>query len=244
LEGVGESKKILSGPELSRVHADAMDRVDSDRRALRSKDRILVEKEVKKDKSVEYSLRKDVPLCINHDRYGVLIRDQIIADAAASHWNDGAGEVMRAVLAASLAAADASPEAEATLGAPRTEPAVSVTRVQEYVNDARVLTRDIRLHKKSKTGDGSGVKTTPEYLQVMAGRDQSGEDTRAYLAVESHGSNTTYFVELQRVCVALRASLLKAIVEDRLGPDARRVLSVVMEAKLASEQTVRRGVTS
>lgn len=237
MEGKADTKRILSAAELARIDRDSHEAVDDARKALRHKDRVLIAKKAKKDRPTEYSLRPDIPLCINHDRYGILIRDQILVEAARDHWNEGAAEIFRAVLAASL-------DDESTLADPRTNTAVSVTRVQEHVRKGPKLVNNIRTVVNGSRSKVSEEMLTSEYLAIMSGADQMIDNGTAFLSKQSAGSNPTYYVEIERICVQLRANVLKDIVHERVGAEARRVLSVVMEARLASEQTVSSRVNS
>lgn len=172
-----------------------------------------------------------VPLRVNYDKYNVLIRNEMIIQAASDRWNAAAGEIMRAVLAASL---DSQSDAREL----RTSVSVNVTQIVD-----RIPTSAYKLLMAGIVGTGS--KSIPEitrqYLAVMSGDDlamSSGGGGGRFLT-HNDSTSPTYYVELEGICTALKHSLLTELVRERIDERAARVLAVVAEAKFASETMVR-----
>ncbi|RSH81385.1 RNA polymerase III subunit C82 [Saitozyma podzolica] len=213
-----------SAQSLADLQAKSAYEIETEREELRSLGRVLIKtpkvgKKKKAKEEFDYSLKPDVALRINNDRYGVLIRDELVVKAAEDRWNKGAAEVVRAVLAASL-------DEESTLKDTRTLADVGFNEIVERIpNKAHV----VKVH-------GEIVRT---YLAILAGEDQMLANGGAFLRREGSSSNPGFKVELESIAVRLRASLLSELVRQRLNDPAARVLAVVAKAQIASETTVR-----
>jgi len=212
--------------------------IDEERRGFRDKSRAL--REIKQKKSKDPTVKKtngdeawdvldDVPLRVNYDKYNVLIRNELLIKAAEDKWNSAAGEVLRAVLAASL---DYQTEPREI----RTEHAVGVTSIVAQIPTSK--------HKLLMAGiAGQSSKSIPEivrqYLAVMSGDDLATDLTGARFLTHTDHSSPSYFVEIENICTSLKASLLTELVRDRIDEKAARVLAVVARAHFASETMVR-----
>lgn len=220
-EGAGDSKKILSRNDLADIEKAANLEIELDRGSLENPNRLLQGK----------NLVQDIPIRLNHDRYGILIRDEIISKAVSDRWNTGAGITMRAVLLASMTEASSladnrTPEAVAAANVVKCIPAA-------HASPAMPLMRDLV---------GQSSKSTSEhvrqYLQILAGDDQAGSRTEVFLFKPASSNEAKYQVELERVAKILRQAILLDMVRQQLTNVHARVLSVVMAAQVASEETV------
>lgn len=184
-------------------------------------------KRKKLDDEYDYDLKPDIHLRINHDRYGVLIRDELIVKAAEDRWNDGAGIVMRAVCAASI-------NEHSSLSDTRTHSDVMFNEVIARIPESAypILGYGIAGGNKQTTSE-----VVRKYLQILAGEDQMLANGSAFLSKTS-STNPAYRIELERICIKIREALLAELVRQRAGERAGRVLAVVTKAKIASEQTV------
>ena len=176
---------------------------------------------------IEYSLNPSISLRINYDRYGVLVRDELIVKAAEDRWNKGAAEVVRAVLAASLVV-------DSVLANGRTNKEVGVDEIFERIPPTShvLLTTGMALTSKKPV-----TEILRQYLSVLAGEDQIVENGGAFLR-RNDATSPGYTVELESVCRRLRATLLTEMVRERLGDKAARVLAVVAKASKVGETTV------
>ena len=187
-------------------------------------------KRKKKDREegYEYSLKPDVYLAINYDRYGILMRNEVIVKAAEDRWNKAAAVVMRAVLEASV----------------EDDSLLRETRTTKNVQAAEVIERIPRdAHPMLRAGIAGAQKWPEEtivrqYLRILSGEDQvPGENV--FLSMDGSSSNPIYNVELEKICSRLRGSMLSELVRVKLGDSAARVLAVVSAASKVSETTVR-----
>ena len=232
-----KGRVMPTAPEMVNIQAQAMHETREERDNLRSTRQVLnrtakVGKKKNKKSDTEefdYSLTQDVALRINHDRYGVLLRDEMVVKAAQDRWNKGAAEVVKAVLEASL-------DDESSIMDSRTHKDVGFNEIIERIPAALYPTLVAGLAGSSSKPTTEIVK---QYLSILAGEDQMLANGGAFLRREGSSTNPGYRVELESVCVRLRASLLSELVRQRLGDKAARVLAVVAKAQKASETTVR-----
>ncbi|RXK38119.1 hypothetical protein M231_04580 [Tremella mesenterica] len=207
---------------------------ESERRAaLVSSNNIIVLPEphpMKKRKLVEpeLSLCPNIALRINYDRYGVLIRDELIVRAVRDRLNVGAAEVMRAVLTSCL-------NDESALADPRTLVHVSANDVIDKIPEQACPFIFAGMAGSSKSSLADVVK---QYLRVLSGEDQVASGG-SFLSTEGTSLNPMYKVELEGICSKLRAALMNELVVQKLGDEGARVLAVVVTANKVSETTVR-----
>ncbi|WVQ99827.1 hypothetical protein IAU59_006970 [Kwoniella sp. CBS 9459] len=231
---------MLSAQELENCQLKAAHEVREEREELQDIRRVLVERaKVDKDKKkrkgktaaaaeeFDYELKTDIHLRVNYDRYGILIRNELIVKAAEDRWNKGAAVVMRAIL-------DATLKDTSVLKDDRTHDPVGVNEIVDRIphSDYPLLLAGLAVSTKT---------TVPElvrsYLSVLAGEDQMG-GSGAFLQRDG-STNPGYKVELEAICVKLRENLLSQLVREKLGDKAARVLAVVSKSSKAFETTVR-----
>lgn len=225
---------LLSPNDLANIQSQSEYEVVQERNELRHIDRILVKNEKrgkkKKGKGVEeyeYSLKPNVHLRVNYDRYGVLMRDELIIKAAEDRWNKSAAEVVRAVLAASL-------DEDSVLAEGRTHKDVGVNEIVQVIPQSSY---PLLVAGMVPASSKSVPELVREYLSILAGEDQMIGNGGAFLKRDG-STNPSYVVELESICKRLKATLLTELVRDRLGDRAARVLAVVAKASKAGETTV------
>lgn len=218
------------------MRSQAASEIDDERKQYRNPENALKEIKGKKKEQVRvknedenWDVIDDVRLRVNYDKFNVLIRNEMIIKAASDRWNEAAGEVMRAALAASLDAQIQTKEV-------RTDKAVGVNNIVSHLPTSK--------HKLLIAGmAGSGTRNIPEivrqYLAVMSGDDLASDNTSTRFLSHSDHSNPSYWVEIEAICTALKASLLTELVRERIDDKAARVLAVVARAHFASETMVR-----
>ncbi|KAI8872862.1 hypothetical protein GQ42DRAFT_160958 [Ramicandelaber brevisporus] len=147
--------------------------------------------------TVEDMVADDVYFRVNFDKFGVLIRNQIIIDAARDRINPGAGEVMRAFLE----------NGEANMRTPleTTSPASSSTHVARALNTraAALVRRQIVLSDSSSSGSngsrrngGGGRRRGGDMDDDYDGYDDDDDD-------DGHGAGS----EESRIAAATQAAV-------------------------------------
>ena len=177
----------------------------------------------------DYSLKPDIHLEVNYDRYGVLMRDELIVKAAEDRWNKGAAEVVRGVLEAAL-------DEHSDLKASRTYTSVTVAQILDKIPEKShtYLFAGLAL---SNTSSKSALEYVRHYLQVLSGQDIQPTTGSRFLT-KNDAVEEGYTVELQGICVRLRANMMMDLVRERLGTRQARVLATVAKAHHISEQMV------
>ncbi len=225
-----------SANQLTEMESKAKDEVTQERDDLRKSSRILIEtkkasskksRKLLDDDEKDYSLRPDVLLRVNYDKYSVLIRNQLIVKAAEDRWNVGAATVMSAVLASSLQEQNSPKET-------RTHDAVGLNTIMANV---RPESYKVLVAGMAGSSSKNQAEIVRQYLQIVAGEDMMVGNGGSFLQREGT-TNSAYKVELETICQMLRASLLSELVRQRLGEKAARVLAVVARASKAGETMV------
>lgn len=224
---------MLSANEVDNITKQSAHETQAERAEWRNIAHILVvtERHVKKktkskDAEQEYSLKPDICLRINYDRYNVLIRDEAIIHAAEERWNLGAGVIMRAILACAL-------KPESTMTDDRTPISVSVNEILDKIPKDRI---SVIVHGMEGAKSSRHVEAVKQFLRVMAEEDAVLGSGNPFLSVDV--GSTAYKVEFERIAAKLRENLLAKLVRERLGDHAARVLAVVARAGKVSETTV------
>ena len=207
--------------------------INTESEGLRDPSRVLVKKEKpgkKKSRKEEfdYSMKSDVVLRLNYDRYGVIIRDELIAKAANDRWNVAAAEVVRALLAAVL-------NEESRLNETRSN-AAGLNAIVENIPKSVYPTLAAGIAGVTSKNASEVVR---QYLNVMSGADLLDRSKGAPFLGGDDSSNPVFHVELEAVAVRIRASLMMELVRERLGARAARVLATVAKAHKITEQVVR-----
>lgn len=220
--------------QLADMESRALTDIKKEQEELRNVNQILIatkkagHKKSKKDEDeVDYSLRSDVYLRVNYDKFSVLIRNRLIVKAAEDRWNVGAASVINAVLDASIQDQHSPKET-------RTHDAVGMNSIMSKIRNETYVILAAGMA-------GASNKSTTEivrlFLQIMAGEDTMVGNGGAFLQREG-STNAAYKVELESICQMLRSSVLSELVRQRLGEKAARVLAVVARASKAGETMV------
>lgn len=231
---------MLSANEIENITKQSDHEISTQRREWRDISHVLVTTEAqgkKKSKTksssskssgsdTEYSLRPEVSLRLNYDRFNVLIRDEAIIHAAEERWNLGAGVIMRAILSCAL-------KDESEMADDRTVEGVGVNFILDKIPKDK-----IGLVVEGMDGSKSSryVEAVKQYLRVMAEEDAVLGSGNPFLSVDV--GSTAYKVEFEQIAVKLRENLLAKLVRQKLGDHAARVLAVVARAGKVSETTV------
>ncbi|ODN79044.1 hypothetical protein L202_04548 [Cryptococcus amylolentus CBS 6039] len=235
---LAQGSSLLSANDLENCRLEASHDVRTEATSLRAVSNILIQKpkiDPKKKRKpananpiddFDFSLKENVHLRVNYDRYGVFIRNELIVKAAEDRWNKGAGVVMRAVLEGSV-------QDSSALRDDRTHDPVSINTIISSIppSSAPLLLAGISAPSKSSLPD-----LARHYLTILAAEDQVGNG--GWLVREG-STNPGYRVEFEAICVRMRESLLGDLVREKLGDKAARVLAVVTKSNKAFETTIR-----
>lgn len=182
-------------------------------------------KRLKGDDKFDFSLNSTIPLRINYDRFGIVIRNELLVKAASDRWNIGAAEVLRAMLR--VAHLDSSTLSDSASG-PCSSDAMS-----SYIPRDKQSTLAAGIVTKSK----SIVDIITAYLEVMTSSGGAGATPNAFLTNDDTGSST-YEIQYEAIAVKIRANMLLDMVRASLGGRAARVLATVAKAHHITEQQV------
>ncbi|WVQ68259.1 uncharacterized protein L199_006466 [Kwoniella botswanensis] len=239
---------MLSANDLDHCEKNAQYEIIQERESLQDIRRVLIERpKIDKDKSkkrgknkaafggggadeFDYSLQQDVHLRINHDRYGILIRNELIVKAAEERWNKSFGIVMKATL-------DAALKESSRLNEERTNDSIGINEIVSLIptEDYKYLTAGLLISSKSTIPD-----IVRNYLNILSGDDgYSISGNNGNFLRRDNGTNPGYIVEFELICKRLKQNLLYQLVREKLGDKAARVLAVVNKSSKAFETTVR-----
>lgn len=228
-----KAQVMLSPNDLENITKQAEHETSEERKKWRDISNVLVvternnkKKQKSKEPEIEYSLKPDVSIRLNYDRYNVHIRDEAIIHATEERWNLGAGVIMRAILACAL-------RDESTMTDDRTPVAVGLNEILDRIPKAQlaVVVEGMEGFKISKH-----VEAVKQFLRLLAEEDAVLGSGSPFLTVEP--GSTAYMVEFERIAVKLRENVMAKLVRERLGDHAARVLAVVTRAGKVSETTV------
>jgi DNA-directed RNA polymerase III subunit RPC3 len=181
------------------------------------------------DDRYEWSVRPNVALRLNNDRFGVVIRDEVIVKAASDRWNDAAAEVVRALLKAVFN---------------------EKSRLNNHASTQATADEIEKNIPKGKVGllqaGVSGFKSKvladliPIYLNTMSNVDNLDRESNPFLSLDPSG-RAAFQVEFEAIAVKARANLLLDLVRGTLGGRGARVLAAVAKAHHITEQQVSKG---
>ncbi|KAK6910670.1 hypothetical protein I203_104702 [Kwoniella mangroviensis CBS 8507] len=239
---------MLSANDLDHCEKNAQYEIIQERESLQDIRRVLIERpKIDKDKSkkrgknkaafggggldeFDYSLQQDVYLRINHDRYGILIRNELIVKAAEERWNKSFGIILKATL-------DAALNESSRLNEERTNDSIGINEIVSLIptEDYKYLTAGLLISSKSTIPD-----IVRNYLNILSGDDgYSISGNNGNFLRRDNGTNPGYIVEFELICRRLKQNLLYQLVREKLGDKAARVLAVVNKSSKAFETTVR-----
>ncbi|CED85196.1 RNA polymerase III (C) subunit [Phaffia rhodozyma] len=194
--------------------------------------KMALRKEIGKSKTKKPKLDDDalrisdsVYLYVNMDRFNVLIRNDLIVKAASDRFNVEAGSVVAAML-------KSSHSSQMKVSEIRSDP-VTIYQISQAIPRNLELFRGI--FDPSSTLDSSSAPQAfiQTYLSLLGSEDNptsSGQQAafvgRSKSARDSAGS---YQVEFETVCRRLKRRVLDAVVRERWGDDAARVVAVVLK---------------
>ena len=226
-----DGKRHLATPnEIANWHDDSVKDESRKVAEYRATERALkknakVDKRSKKAKNDEdFALVHRTMLRIDYDRFGVIIRNELLVDCAKDRWNEGAAEITRVVLDQVLGPDSRLGDAESDF--------LDVNRLMDKFNkqSAAVLAAGM-VGAPKNTAD-----LIKEYIDLMSGSDRHSDqkNVNAFLAADSG----MYHVAFAIVGVKLRATLMMDLVRSHHGGKAARVLATVAKAHNVSEQMV------
>ncbi|OCF75996.1 DNA-directed RNA polymerase III subunit RPC3 [Kwoniella mangroviensis CBS 8886] len=239
---------MLSANDLDHCEKNAQYEIIQESESLQDIRRVLIERpKIDKDKSkkrgknkaafggggldeFDYSLQQDVHLRINHDRYGILIRNELIVKAAEERWNKSFGIILKATL-------DAALNESSRLNEERTNDSIGINEIVSLIptEDYKYLTAGLLISSKSTIPD-----IVRNYLNILSGDDgYSISGNNGNFLRRDNGTNPGYIVEFELICRRLKQNLLYQLVREKLGDKAARVLAVVNKSSKAFETTVR-----
>ncbi|WVW85834.1 hypothetical protein I302_107872 [Kwoniella bestiolae CBS 10118] len=244
---IKKGTSMLTPNDIEHCEKNAQYEIIQERENLQDIRRVLIERpRIDKDKSkkrgkgrqfgggggeeFEYSLKQDIHLRINYDRYGIMIRNELIVKAAEERWNKAFGIVMKAILQSAL-------REESRLNEERTNDSIGINDIVSLIptEDYKYLTAGLMASSKSTIPD-----IVRHYLSILSGEDGfSLTGNNGNFLRKDNGTNPGYIVEFELICRRLKQNLMYQLVRERLGDKAARVLAVVNRSSKAFETTVR-----
>jgi hypothetical protein len=183
---------------------------------------------------MEDILKGDCFVRISYDRFGVLLRDELIASAAAERWNVPSGEVVKALLTCAL-------DEDSRLSDTRNLHTVSISEIIDKLpkDPANALLYTTGIISKGGEKWGKNLMDlTRAYMNVLSGKDAVGDTSKARFTNQDSVGDKGYYVEIEQVAARMRASLLDSLVRERLGANAAKVLACFAGGKKMLESGV------
>ncbi|KAF8522102.1 hypothetical protein BU17DRAFT_45192 [Hysterangium stoloniferum] len=167
---------------------------------------------------------------VNHDKFNIHIRNNIIEQAARERFNNATAIVLRATL-------NSTEAKQRTVDDVRSDP-VSVANISMHLSGDDDLASGIAL-----TSSSSHVPSThtllKEYLAILACADNPTPAGRAASFVSVGGGGTGKVqVEFEIICRRLRQRVLEAVARERYGDDAVRIIRVLLDTDKMDEKHV------
>jgi len=167
---------------------------------------------------------RDVYFRVNYDRFNVLIRNKIISSAAGERFNDGAAQVMQALL-------KATEGKQKNVKDVRSDP-TNLADILRHVQDEDALPAGLILSsKKPKLSE-----VVQQYLHMLSFHDnttQSGMTARFLTII---GKKVQ--VEFDTVGARLRQRVLEAVTRERHGDEGVRVLRLLLNSGKMDEKQI------
>jgi len=235
---------LLTATQLGDCQLLAEEDVKSARDDLRSHKRIIIRTEKasgkkkgkarKGEEEFEFSLKTDCHIRLSYDRFGLLLRDELIANAASERWNKPAGEVIRSLLSCALIE-------DTELSETRTHELITISDIVEKLPREKDKVNALLAGIIPKGGNPWGknlMDVTRAYMAVMSGGDAISETASTSFVAQDGSGDKGWYVMIEGICQRMRASLLSQLVKEKLGDDAARVLACFAGGKKMLESGV------
>ena len=193
-----------------------------------------------------WDIDRDVWLRVNHDRFNVRIRNEILVRAVAQKYNPTTGEVFRAMLV------DDRPGMVRCEMDERSRP-ISINTLSHNIPHGLKIQRG--LDKRSILGENSSQHPTTnellaEYFAILSNHDNISSSVRNTRLLAPFGSATTtsaggttkiptsVTVEYINIIRQLQMQMVRDVVVERFGPTAGRIFSILTEKGKLEEKHV------
>jgi DNA-directed RNA polymerase III subunit RPC3 len=184
------------------------------------------------EEEYDLSLESSCHLRLSYNRFGVIMRNELIVGATKDRWNVPTSEVMRALLAGELNEAS-------DLGESRTHKPMSISGIIDNIprEISPVLLSGI-IQKGGSSWSKNLMDVTRAYTAVMACMDSArGMQGDAFLQEDGSGDKAWY-VTVEGICTRLRMGVMNQLVREKLGNHAARVLTCFSTGNKILETTV------
>ncbi|GJJ11988.1 hypothetical protein Clacol_006226 [Clathrus columnatus] len=163
---------------------------------------------------------------VNHVKFNVQIRNNIIEKATRERFNHATALVLRATLRA-------TESKQLTLDDIRSDP-VSVANISTHLSDDDDLSSGLVLHSNRNPSTHTLLK---EYIAILACADNPTTEGRASSFVTVGGGGTGKVqVEFETICRRLRQRVLEAVARERYGDDAVRIIRILLSMNKVDEK--------
>lgn len=193
----------------------------------------------------------DVWLRVNHDRFGIMIRNQVLIHAVARKYNATTGEVFRHMLQEDQQK-DACSEREErsrpiTLSA-LAQAIPAGAKIQRGLDRRSILAED---HGHAQDEGPTQTELLAEYVAILSSHDNVSSAAHATRFLAPFGSSTTtsaggsaqvatsFTIEYSNIIRQLQVQMLRQMVVERFGPVAGRIFSILTEKGKLEEKHVR-----
>ncbi|KAF8580680.1 hypothetical protein K439DRAFT_1636837 [Ramaria rubella] len=203
--------KIEADAQVKRENEEA-EKIGMKRKARESTNHRSNKRKVMEEEVVD----EEIYFRVNHSRFNIHIRNNIIEQAARERFNDAAALVLRATL-------KTTESKQLSVEDIRSDP-VSVANISMQLSDEDDLGTGLAISKTS-----SVHTLLKEFLAILACADNPTPTGRSASFVSVGGGGTGKVqVEFDIICRRLRQRVLEAVARERYGDDAVRIIRVLL----------------
>ncbi|KDQ13190.1 hypothetical protein BOTBODRAFT_111828 [Botryobasidium botryosum FD-172 SS1] len=225
-KSVLSAKQLRELKERARIELGKLIEKEAQSGLKRKDDEAMNGKSKKRQKVDEDMINEEAYLRVNYSKYDILIRNQLIENAASQRHNHFAGIVLRATLLATL-------PKQLGMSDVRTDPATLNSIVQ-------ALPENTHLAGVSSAEKSSQAALTKEYVNILCSMDNPTSVGResAFMSYIGGISSGKVSVELEIIGKRLKRRVLEGVVREKWGDEGVRIVRILIDKGKLSEDHV------